>query len=135
TVSTTHTFEGIDTFGDYFIRVIDANGCEYLENPVRMPAQPFLSISSETTALDCPTGATLEITASGGNGDYDFEIFGSGTAPDFEVPGPGANEETATFSGLNPGQTYIFQVTDNVSNCVAYFEETTTAISAMTLSV
>src|SRR5690606_12663598 len=28
-----------------------------------------------------------------------------------------------------------FQVTDNVSNCVAYFEETTTAISAMTLSV
>ncbi|WP_335966836.1 T9SS type B sorting domain-containing protein [Galbibacter sp. PAP.153] len=131
TPNTSHTFVGINIYADYIIRVTDSNGCEFIENPVRMPSTPFLSVESETVAITCSAGATMDITASGGNGDYSFEIFGPGTAPDSKVNGPGVNEQTATFSGLNPGQTYIFEVTDNVSNCVAYHEAKTTAISSL----
>ena len=131
TPSTSIVFDGLP-FGDYYVRIIDANGCEYYENPVRVLASPYLSVNSTITA-DCATGGTVELISSGGSGDYDFTIYGTATGPTAEVPGPGASEETATFTGLNTGQTYIFQVIDNVTGCSSFVEETIPTLSAITV--
>jgi len=129
TPATAVTFDGL-SFGDYYVRIIDANGCEYYENPVRVLANPYLSLNS-TVIVDCISGGTVELSSDGGSGDYTFTIFGSGVGPTIEIPGPGATEETATFTGLNSGQTYVFEVVDNVTMCTSYLEETIPALSAI----
>lgn len=129
TSATSVTFDNLD-FGDYYVRIIDANGCEYYENPVRVLANPYLSVNS-TVTVDCATGGTVQLSSDGGSGDYDFTIFGTVTGPTTETPGPGANEETATFTGLNTGQTYIFQVIDNITGCSSFIEETIPSLSAI----
>lgn len=112
-------FTGLD-FGDYYVRIVDANGCEYYENPVRILASPFLSLDT-VTASDCIAGGTATLTAAGGSGDYDFWIYGTAIGPDSEVT-IDATTERAVFNGLNPGQTYIIQALDNNTNCNSYQE-------------
>jgi large repetitive protein len=129
TPATTANFDGL-SYGDYYVRIIDANGCEYYENPVRIRANPFLTLDAVTVIVDCPTGGTVTLSADGGSGDYTFSIFGAGTAPTTEVPG-GPLEEIATFTALNSGQTYTFQAIDNVTGCSSYVEETIPALSAI----
>jgi gliding motility-associated-like protein len=131
TPNTNITFDGL-SFGDYYVRIIDANGCEFYQNPVRILASPYLSVNSSIT-VDCATGGTVELISSGGSGDYNFTIYGLGTGPTSEVTGPGVNEETATFTGLNTGQDYIFQVIDNITGCSSFVEETIPALSAITV--
>lgn len=121
TTATTATFDGL-AFGDYYVRVLDANGCEYYENPVRVLSNPYLSVDALVPAVSCLTGGTVDLLASGGSGNYDFTIYGSGTAPNSESAGPLAGEESATYTGLNPGQTYVFQVIDTDTNCSSYVE-------------
>ncbi|WP_198037232.1 T9SS type B sorting domain-containing protein [Maribacter hydrothermalis] len=121
TSATTATFDGLP-FGDYYVRVLDANGCEYYENPVRVLSNPYVAVDALIPAVSCVTGATVELLASGGSGNYDFTIYGIGTTPDIEVAGPGIDEETATYNGLNPGQSYVFQVIDATTNCSSYVE-------------
>ena len=130
TTATSVVFDGL-AFGDYYVRVIDANGCEYYENPVRVLANPYLSVDAVVPAVSCITGGTVDLLASGGSGDYTFTIFGAGTAPDAETPGPGVGEESATYNGLNTGQTYIFQVIDNITSCSSFVEVDIPALSAI----
>ncbi|WP_373072050.1 hypothetical protein, partial [Zeaxanthinibacter enoshimensis] len=130
TTATTASFGGLD-FGDYYVRIIDANGCEYYKNPVRVLSNPFLTLKSAPAVVDCNTGGTVELLASGGSGDYSFEIYGAGTLPSTEVAGPGVNEETATFTGLNPGQTYVFKAVDNSNLCTSYVEVDIPTVSSI----
>ncbi|WP_445383587.1 T9SS type B sorting domain-containing protein [Robiginitalea sp. IMCC43444] len=129
TPSTNVTFDGL-LFGDYYVRIIDANGCEFYQNPVRVRANPFLSLDSSVIA-DCATGGTVTVSADGGSGDYTFSIYGPGTAPDSETAGPGPLEEQAVFGGLNSGQTYIFEAIDNSSLCTSYIEVAIPALSGI----
>ncbi|WP_186435570.1 T9SS type B sorting domain-containing protein [Maribacter sp. MAR_2009_72] len=121
TSSTTASFEGL-TFGDYYVRVLDANGCEFYQNPVRVLSNPYLTVDALVPAVSCATGGSVDLLASGGSGNYDFTIYGSGTAPNTEVAGPGTGEESASYLGLNPGQSYVFQVIDTDTNCSSYVE-------------
>ncbi|WP_405384854.1 T9SS type B sorting domain-containing protein [Maribacter sp. LLG6340-A2] len=121
TASTTATFDGL-TFGDYYVRVLDANGCEFYQNPVRVLSNPYLTVDALVPAVSCATGGSVDLLASGGSGNYDFTIYGAGTAPDTEVAGPGTGEESASYLGLNPGQSYVFQVIDTDTNCSSYVE-------------
>ncbi|MEJ2161742.1 MAG: SprB repeat-containing protein [Robiginitalea sp.] len=130
TSSTSVSFDGL-AFGDYYVRIIDANGCEFYQNPVRVFANPYLTLSSGTAIADCVSGGTVTLSADGGSGDYTFSIYGTGVGPTSEVAGPGPNEETATFTGLNSGQTYIFEAIDNSTNCTSYIEETVPALSSI----
>ena len=129
TPNTSASFDGLP-FGDYYIRIIDANGCEFYQDPVRVLASPLLSLNS-TVASDCISGGTVTLSADGGSGDYTFSIFGTGTPADSETPGPGPQEETAVFTGLNPGQTYVFEAVDNLNNCTSYIEETIPTLSSI----
>ncbi len=128
--STTHSFDGVD-FGDYYVRIIDANGCESDLGSVRVRSNPYLSLTANIPPPDCPTGGTAIITATGGSGDYDFRIFDVGTLPDAEVS-TGPTTEEATFNGLNPGQTYIIEATDNINLCTSYQEVIIPPLSTIT---
>ncbi|SDN14186.1 SprB repeat-containing protein, partial [Kriegella aquimaris] len=130
TTATSITFDGLP-FGDYYVRILDANGCEYYENPVRVLSNPYLSVDAVVPAVSCLTGGTVDLLASGGSGNYDFSIYGSGTLPDSETSGPGIGEERATYNGLNTGQTYIFQVIDTDTNCSSYVEVDIPALSSI----
>lgn len=110
-------FDGLD-FGDYYVRVIDAKGCEYYENPVRILASPFLTLEN-TVFSDCIVGGTIEVTADSGSGNYSFEIYGPGTLPDSTTPGAGS-EVTAVFNGLDAGQTYVIRALDTDTNCSSF---------------
>jgi gliding motility-associated-like protein len=121
TSATTVTFDGL-AFGDYYVRVLDANGCEYYENPVRVLSNPYVSVETLTQAVSCATGGSVDLLASGGSGNYTFTIFGSGDSPNNEVAGANADEEIATYTGLNPGQSYVFQVIDNGTSCSSYVQ-------------
>ncbi len=110
TSATSTTFNNLQ-FGDYYVSIVDTNGCEYTSGPHRVESPPFLNVTATIAALDCPTGATIEITASGGSGNYTFQIYGSGTAPS-SVAG-----NVATFVNLTPGLTYAFEVIDNITLC------------------
>ncbi len=129
TSATSVSFDGL-AFGDYYVRIIDANGCEFYQNPVRVRANPFLALDS-SAIVDCLTGGTVTVSADGGSGDYSFSIFGPGTAPDSETSGPGALEEQAVFNGLNAGQTYIFEAIDNLTLCRSYIEVSIPALSGI----
>ncbi|EAR16602.1 T9SS type B sorting domain-containing protein [Robiginitalea biformata] len=129
TAATSVSFDGLD-FGDYYVRIIDANGCEFYQNPVRVLANPFLTLDSQAI-VDCATGGTVTLSADGGSGDYSFSIYGPGTPPNSETAGPGANEEQAVFQGLNAGQSYVFEAIDNVTLCTSYVEVDIPALSGI----
>ncbi len=129
TAATSVTFDGLD-FGDYYVRIIDANGCEYYENPVRVFANPFLTLNAAPAIVDCPTGGTVELSADGGSGAYDFTIYGTAIGPSSEIF-IGPSQEIATFTGLNSGQTYIFQAIDTGTMCSSYVEVTIPTLSSI----
>ena len=131
--SATHSFDGVD-FGDYYVRIVDANGCESDLGSVRVRSNPYLSLTANIPPPDCPTGGTAIITATGGSGDYDFRIYDVGTLPDAEVT-TGPTTEEATFNGLNPGQTYIIEATDNINLCTSYQEVVIPPLSTITALV
>ena len=120
TPDTNVTFEGLP-FGDYYVRVVDSKGCEFYQNPVRVVANPFLSLTSNITPPDCIAGGSVEITAAGGSGGYTFEIYGPGTPEDSRVV-LSATDVVATFNNLNPGQTYIFKAVDLANGCESFVE-------------
>ena len=131
--STTHSFDGVD-FGDYYVRIVDANGCESDLGSVRVRSNPYLSLTANIPPPDCPTGGTAIITATGGSGDYNFRIYDVGTLPDAEIS-TGPTTEEATFNGLNPGQTYIIEATDNINLCTSYQEVVIPSLSTITAVV
>ncbi len=131
--STTHTFNNLD-FGDYYIRIIDANGCESDLGSVRVSSNPFLTLTANPTPPDCITGGSVDITASGGSGNYNFEIYNGGPGPTSEIT-TAPDTEVATFTSLNPGQTYIIRAEDVTNGCVSFLEVTIPPVSAISVVV
>ncbi len=128
--ATTINYTGVD-FGDYYIFVEDANGCE--------PAEPFgpfpvFSLITElnltaTTDGSCATGAIInvEIDNNSGTGDFDIRIVdnvthvgfvGMNGQPTSNTGGVTASERNHQFSGGIEFLTeYTIEVFDQNSNC------------------
>ncbi|MFD2788818.1 hypothetical protein ACFS1K_03475, partial [Arenibacter antarcticus] len=119
TSDTSITFDGLD-FGDYYVRIINANGCEYYENPVRVLASPYLTLTSAPVIVDCVDGGTVELSANNGSGNYTFTILGTAIAPN-SITTSGSTV-LATYTGLNAGQKYVFQAVDDATGCSSYLE-------------
>ncbi|MEJ2583584.1 MAG: hypothetical protein P8Z38_00620 [Robiginitalea sp.] len=132
TASTNHSFNGL-SFGDYYLRVVDASGCEFYQNPVRVLQNPYLTLIGTPSIDNCIDGGTAVISASGGSGNYTFSIYGSGAGPDNLAPGSTADEEIATFEGLNGGQSYIFEAIDDLTFCRSYIEVEIPAASSIAI--
>ncbi|WP_346883306.1 T9SS type B sorting domain-containing protein [uncultured Algibacter sp.] len=115
---TSFNFPGL-TFGDYYITIIDANGCEYNSGIRRIETPPILSLTGVVDTNSCLTGVNYTVTTSGGAQPYIFSIFGQpGTAS------PPQMSPVFTYIGLLHNTTYFLQVED-VNNCISVLEVTT----------
>ncbi|WP_088339964.1 T9SS type B sorting domain-containing protein [Robiginitalea sediminis] len=102
----THTFSVTDGVYQYYVR--DAQGCEAnLSNQVSIEAVPPLTIDIDDSAaiINC-TGemtASLVATATGGLGNYQYELFGDAALSNL-LAGPQAG---GTFASLGVGSYWI----------------------------
>ncbi|NKI31229.1 T9SS type B sorting domain-containing protein [Croceivirga thetidis] len=102
----THTFStGAGTY-QFFVR--DAFGCEsMISNQIVVdPVEPIMLIIDETAAIINCTGessATLIVDATGGLGNYSFELFTDAALTNL-VSGPTSNDE---FSSLSSGSYFV----------------------------
>ncbi|WMI64969.1 T9SS type B sorting domain-containing protein [Aestuariibaculum sp. YM273] len=86
--------------GDYTIRATDANGCTATTTiSLTAPTAPTASIVNTDYCYDAANGATLEVSASGGQTPYEYSVNG------------GAFQSSPVFSNLTPGD-YIITVRD-----------------------
>ena len=122
TVSTTNTFSGL-SFGDYYVTIVDSNGCEYRSNRQRIETPPNIQLDGKASTGSCATGATVDISVLSGTGPFTYSIFGQPAT----AVGPTASI-THTFSGLDHGVTYQFQVIDS-GGCFSIIEVTTPILS------
>ncbi|WP_194766423.1 T9SS type B sorting domain-containing protein [Tamlana sp. I1] len=119
TSATTHIFNNLG-FGDYYVVIIDATGCEYRSAVQRIDTPPALLLNSNISTGTCATGAEVEISITNTtNPDYTYQIFGD---PSTAI-GPIA-ATSHTFTGLDHGVTFFFQVTD-ARGCYSVIEVTT----------
>ncbi len=103
-------------FGSPDVNVVvqDANSCQ--DNvTVSVPApQEVTAGIVQLQAIDCVNGEEIiQLNATGGSGDYSYIELPGGTA----IPNPANIVITA------PG-TYVYEVTDNITNCSVIVEHT-----------
>ncbi|MDO1500468.1 T9SS type B sorting domain-containing protein [Winogradskyella maritima] len=124
---TTYTFNGL-SYGDYFVTIVDANGCEFNSDALRIETPPNINLLSNVTTGSCATGATVEIEVVSGTGPFTYSIFGQPATAFGPTP-----STTHTFVNLNHGQTYQFEVVD-AGGCSSVIEVTTPTLSAINIS-
>lgn len=128
TTNEDHAFT-ILQFGIYTVTVVDANGCQLIQNSINMASPPnSLNIDISTATANCATGGTIIVTVTPlvVGGPYYFAIYTgapyplyTGGAPYQPADVPGGL--SSTFTGLAPGVTYSFIVFDATTNCY-YFQ-------------
>lgn len=119
---TNYTFSGL-SFGDYYVTVIDSNGCEFRSDRQRIETPPSIQLDGNASSGTCVSGAIVDISVLSGTGPFIYSIFGQ-PATAF---GPTAST-THSFTGLNHGVTYQFQVED-AGGCFSIIEVTTPVLS------
>ena len=124
---TLHNFPGLD-FGDYFVTVVDANGCKIERGPVRIEPLPYLAFDAETVGADCVLGISVKLKVTGGTAPYVYSIYGIGMAS------PSTTDTEYTFNGLEQNTTYNFMVVDQFG-CPSYYKYTTDKISDISAAV
>ncbi|MBU3823158.1 SprB repeat-containing protein, partial [Flavobacteriaceae bacterium XHP0103] len=122
TSSTTHTFSGL-SFGDYYVTITDSNGCEYMSGSQRIETPPNIQLDGNTSTGSCATGATVDISVITGAAPFTYSIYGQPST----AFGPTAST-SHTFTNLNHGVTYFFQVVD-AGGCYSIIEVTTPTLS------
>ncbi|MGM5470265.1 T9SS type B sorting domain-containing protein [Flavobacteriaceae bacterium LMO-SS05] len=127
TASTTNTFSGLN-FGDYFVTIVDSKGCEFISVKQRIETPPSINVTGNASTGSCVTGATVDLEVITGVGPFTYSIYGQ-PATSF---GPTVST-THSFTGLNHGVTYQFQVIDG-GGCYSIVEVTTPIISPIDIS-
>ncbi|WP_204263164.1 T9SS type B sorting domain-containing protein [Spongiivirga citrea] len=136
----THTFPNL-TFGTYTLRVTDDLGCEFTET-ITIGTVPNVLVTTSGAAGCLPGSGSMLVQADAlggtiGSGPYFFSLYPNPNP----VPGAGWNAgvpgllvtdgitptEEFNFTGLDPGVTYTFIISD-VNGC-QYFETATVPVS------
>ena len=136
TTNENHSFT-ILNFGIYTVTVVDANGCQLVQNAVTIASPPnSLTIDVSAATVNCAAGGIIEVTVNPiiVGGPYFFAIYQDlspaippyPTYPSavYQAADGGPLGLTSTFTGLTPGVTYSFIVYDQTTNCY-YFETAT----------
>ncbi|MBU3821443.1 chromophore lyase, partial [Flavobacteriaceae bacterium XHP0103] len=131
TASTSVTFNDL-AFGNYYLRVIDDNGCEYNFGPYLVASDvDALDINVDPSSVSCATGVAYNIEIVNGVGPFRVRIYDGSTtfaATDGEDPNglPSSsgtpNERNHQFSGLQFDVSYVFEVLDISTGCT-YIEQ------------
>ncbi|WP_438710623.1 T9SS type B sorting domain-containing protein [Aquimarina muelleri] len=106
------SFGGL-SFGNYILRVIDANNCNY-DFTGTISTTPIFNITSSVSGV-CSGGVTATINVTGGTGPFQIrEYTPGGTEPYVNlVPGP----TTHVFTNLPFDTPFTFEVLDTATNC------------------
>ncbi|BDU24105.1 T9SS type B sorting domain-containing protein [Flavobacterium sp. GSB-24] len=123
-----HNFPGL-TFGDYYINVVDANGCEFKSSKLRIQPPPYLQLNGTVVGATCADGISVEVGVFGGTGvaPFTYTIYGVGTTS-------GLTPATSyTFTGLDQNTNYVFEVVD-ANGCPSYYEMKTPKISNLEIN-
>ncbi|UKM64377.1 T9SS type B sorting domain-containing protein [Flavobacteriaceae bacterium GSB9] len=130
TSSTSVTFNDLN-FGNYYLRIVDANGCEFNFGP-------YL-VASDVDNLDifangggtCIAGVTYDLSIVNGTGPFRIRIYngnpvfnpGDGVSPNgLPTSNISPNERNHQFTGLQFDVSYVFEVLDTSTNCT-YIEQ------------
>lgn len=96
------------------ITVKDAHNCLATTNVIINPFPKITGVTATTvTGITCINDAVVEVTVTGGSGDFTFDILPIGSQPSIT---PGAGISSVNFTITSPG-SYVFQVTDNTTGC------------------
>jgi len=130
TSSTNVTFNDL-AFGNYYLRVVDANGCEYNFGPYLVASDvDNLDIVSNSSG-SCLTGVSYDISIVNGVGPFRIRIYDGtptfnptdGVAPNgLPTSDMSPNERNHQFSGLLFDVSYVFEVLDIDTGCT-YIEQ------------
>lgn len=104
---TSAVFSGLTQVGIYTLITADREGCEVADNFTLTALQaPTLALDGASDlCYDTTNGATLIVTANGGDGAYEYQLNSGGWT------------SSATFSGLGPGN-YTIAVRDG-NDCIS----------------
>lgn len=125
TTATSVTFGGdplfptLLTYGDYYVTIVDSNGCEFKSGKTRIETNPYIEATGVASSGTCALGASATINVLTAAYPVTYSIFGQ---PLTAVGPTMANSHT--FTGLDHGTTYQFQVIDN-GGCFTIVEVTT----------
>src|SRR5690606_4896415 len=110
--------------GTHTVSVRDANGCG---KAVTVDIEPILGVSANVATLpSCSNDdGVLEVTGSGGSGNYEYEI----TSGPLLV----ASQSTNIFNGL-PAGTYTVTITDTTTGCTNDVDVTLEAPTPVTFT-
>lgn len=123
-----HNFPGLN-FGDYYINVVDANGCEFKSGKLRVQPPPYLQLNGTVVGATCADGISVEVGVFGGTGvaPFTYTIYGVGTTS-------GITPATSyTFTHLDQNTNYVFEVID-AGGCPSYYEMKTPKISNLEIN-
>lgn len=132
TTNENHSFQILD-FGVYSVEVIDANGCNMINDNIIIASPPNdLIIDVSTSTSDCVNGGTaiITVTSAVSSGSFEFAILEFNTIPyslNYQLADAGT-PETSTFINLIPGVTYTFVVHDLITDCY-YFKTASSPIN------
>ncbi|WP_191963434.1 T9SS type B sorting domain-containing protein [Pseudotamlana haliotis] len=112
-----YTFAGLN-FGDYYVTIVDANGCEFNSPKIRIETPPYLEYRGEVDSNSCALGVDYLVETTGGVPPYRYSIFGQPGTETAPIASP-----TYTYSGLLHGVTYFLQVKD-ANDCISIHEAT-----------
>ena len=125
---TAQVFEIVD-FGIYEIRILDANGCPYIEEvTITSPPNDLDITVTAPPPADCSAlgSATVAVGSNTsipvGNGPFYFSYY-TGVVPVYPTSGtwyPESSPLQAVINGLVPGVRYTFIVYDSKSKCYYY---------------
>lgn len=124
TSATSLTFNNLN-FGDYYPKIIDANGCEYNFGPYRITSPPNDLDIISTSSGNCITGVNYDVNIVGGTGPFEVRIYDSGvftTVNGLPTSSGSTSERNHQFSGLLFGISYVFEVLDTLTGCT-YIEQ------------
>lgn len=110
------------TYGDYYITIVDANGCEFKSLETRIKTPPNIEANGVASSGTCAGGAKATINVLTAVYPVTYSIFGQTPTPTNSY-GP-TNDTSHEFTGLDHGTTYQFQVID-AGGCFTIVEVTT----------
>lgn len=126
-VTPVHNFGGLN-FGDYYISITDAKGCEFKSSKLRIQPTPYLNLGLVVNSLSCATGVSVTVSVSGGVPNYTYSIFGQPATSSGAIPAT-----SHIFNGLDQNTKYVFEVID-INGCPSYLEFTTPTISPIIIN-
>jgi len=107
-----YVFPNALIFGDYYVTIVDSKGCEAKREKLKISTEPRLKFLPVVITGTCSAGATvdlfLDIINFPSAPNYVYAVVGDPSKVSAPTP-----DDHYQFTGLNFGQTYYFQVTDN----------------------